>query len=165
MSNRSTATFKFDSILGIVMLVGFFVGLFLILKGIFTVLSTVWVALGLLAVTLIIDRYVVINYVKWLWNLLRTRPLYGIAGILFTVIGYMVVIPFLFAKALFKKKIKNMTKQFQGFPGQEQQKSEFVDYEEISSETKTEEPLELPKIEKKTRTEQHRGSDYEQFFE
>lgn len=170
MHNRHSATFKFDSFLGIILLVAFFVGIYFMLKGIFTVLSMVWVAVGLLALTLIIDRYVVINYVKWLWKSLLTKPLIGIAAIALTIIGYMVVIPFLFAKALFKKKVRNMTKQFQQQMGGHQQppaKDEFVDFEEVSSEMHTEEPLELPRSKPRPQQPQQsrKGTDYDRFFE
>jgi hypothetical protein len=166
MSNRRTAYFKFDSFAGILLLVMFFVALFFVLSGIFWVLK--YVAPVLLVAAFIIDKSVVIGYGKWLLETLKNNPIIGIGAILLTILGYTVVFPFLFAKALFKKKIKKVTKQFEEQAGASRgftrPKEEFVDYEEVSSETHDEKPLELPRIEKQPRT-QKRDSEYDQFFE
>ena len=155
MANRSTASFKLDGFLGIIILVAFFVGLFFIMQGVFFVLK--WVAPALLVAAFIIDRSVVINYGKWLISTLKSNPLFGIGAILFTIIGYMEVFPYLFAKALFKKKIKEVTQEYE-----QKQQGEFVDYEEVSSKKHKEEPLELPRLEKMERKQR---SDYDDMFE
>ena len=154
MANRNAASFKLDGFLGIIFLVAIFVGIFFILQGVFFVLK--WVAPALLVAAFIIDRTVVINYVKWLGKLVRSNPLMGIGAILLSLLGYMVVCPYLFAKALFKKKIKEVTQNFEN-----KQQGEFVDYEEISSKPKKEETLELPRFEKMERKERN---DYEDMF-
>ncbi len=155
MANRSTASFKLDGFLGIIFLVAIFVGIFFLLQGVFFVLK--WVAPALLVAAFIIDRSVVINYVKWLGKLVQRNPLVGIGAILLSLLGYMVVCPYLFAKALFKKKLKEVSQEYE-----KTQKGEFVDYEEISSEPKREEPLELPRIEKMERKQPR--NDYEDMF-
>lgn len=149
--------FKIDGLLGILILVAFFVALFYISKAIFFILS--WVAPILLVAAFIINKSVVINYGKWIVNLFKSNPLYGIGAALFTVIGYMVVFPFLFAKALFKKKIKEVTKEFErkttgGY--------EDVEYEEVSSKPHREETLELPQLNKMKQKQQ---SDYDKMFD
>ena len=154
MANRSTASFKFDGLFGIILLVAFFVGIFFILQGVFFVLK--WVAPALLVAAFIIDRSVVINYVKWLGKLVRSNPLTGIGAILLSLLGYMVVCPYLFAKSLFKKKIKEVSQEFE-----KKQQGEFVDYEEVSSKPKKEETLELPRLEKMERKQQN---DYDDMF-
>ncbi len=155
MANRSSASFKLDGFLGIILLVAFFVGIFFILQGVFFVLK--WVAPALLVAAFIIDRSVVINYVKWLGKLVRSNPLMGIGAILLSLLGYMVVCPYLFAKALFKKKIKEVTQEFE-----KKQQGEFIDYEEISSKPNKDESLELPRLEK---IEQKKRSDYDNMFD
>ena len=155
MANRSTASFKLDGFLGIILLVAFFVGIFFILQGVFFVLK--WVAPALLLAAFIIDRSVVINYGKWLIKMVKSNPLMGVGAILLSLLGYMVVCPFLFAKALFKKKIKEVSQEFE-----KKQQGEFIDYEEVSSKPNKNETLELPRLEKMERKQR---SDYDDMFE
>ncbi len=152
MSYRKTVG-PFNSIIGVLLLVAFFVGIFFILKGLFWVLT--WVAPVLLIAALIIDKSVVVNYGLWIWKTLKNKPLLGIAAIIFTVIGYMVVFPFLFAKAIFKKKIKDVTREIE-----KEREGELIDFEEITSKPQKENRTELPKLEK---TE--RKSEYDRLFE
>lgn len=154
MVNRNAASFKFDGLIGIIFLIAIFVGIFFFLKGVFFILQ--WVAPVLLVAAFFIDRSVVINYVKWLGKLVKSNPLTGIGAILLSLLGYMVLGPYLFAKALLKKKIREVTQEFD-----KQQKGEFVDYEEISSQPKKQETLELPQLEKMERKQQN---DYEDMF-
>jgi hypothetical protein len=157
MPYRTTAQFKLNSIFGVLLLIAFFVGLFFILKGVFWVLS--WIAPLLLIAAFIIDKSVVINYVKWIGKTLKENPLLGIAAILFSIIGYMIVFPYLFAKALFKKKIKDVQQQYE-----KQQKGELIDFEEIETKpNKPQETLELPRYEKQGR--QEKRSEYDQLFD
>jgi hypothetical protein len=152
MPYRKSAHIRIDSFLSIILLIAFFVGLFFILKGIFWVLS--WVAPVLLVAAFIIDRFVVINYGKWLVDTVKKNPLVGIAAMIFTVIGYMVVFPFLFAKALFKKKVKDVQKRYET-----ERQGELIDYEEIESKPNAE-VFDLPKLEKR-----ERHSEYDKFFD
>ena len=154
MANRSTASFKFDGILGIILLVAFFIGIFFFLKGVFYILQ--WVAPLLLIAAFFIDRSVIINYGKWLISLVKSNPLTGIGVILLSLLGYMVVCPYLFAKALFKKKIKEVKQEFE-----KKREGEFVDYEEISSQPNKGETLELPRLE---RMERKQRNDYDEMF-
>lgn len=164
MNNRRTAYFKFDSFAAILLLVLFFVALFFLISGILKILA--YIAPLFLIAAFIIDRNVVIGYGKWLLNMIKRKPLTGIAATLLTAFGYMVVFPFLFAKALFKKKIKKMTRQFeeQASGGRRPTKDEYVDYEEVGSETNEEKTLELPRLDQQPRR-QKRNPDYDQFFE
>lgn len=164
--NRRSSAFKIDSFAGLLIMVAFLIGLFFFLRILFKILA--WVSPILLIAAFIIDRSVVINYVKWIGKLFSRNPIMGIGAALLSVLGYAVLGPFLFAKALLKKKVKDMGKQFEEQAGRAgaftRQKEEFVDYEEVSSEMKDEKPLELPRIEKQPRT-QKRSSDYDQFFD
>ena len=152
MPFHKTAHFRLDSLAGVILLVAFLAGLFFILKGVFFVLS--WIAPVLLIAAFIIDKSVVINYGKWIIRTIKNNPLLGIAAIIFTVIGYMVVFPFLFAKALFKKKIKDVRQQ-----QERQQQGELIDYEELESKP-TRNTFELPPLEKK-----EKRSEYDHLFD
>ncbi len=153
MTYRKTAGFRLDGITGILILIGFLVAMYFIVK--YTLIALTVVAPLMLIATLIIDRSVVINYVKWIGSTLKTNPLLGIGAILFTIFGYTLVFPFLFGKAILKKKFKEASQQYEN-----QRQGELIDYEEVDSKPSREKPLELPQIKK-----QPRGSEYDQLFE
>lgn len=144
----------FSSIFSILIMVLIFVGLFFLAKGIFNLLALL--APILLIATAVIDYKVILNYGKWLLDLLRKDLLVGIGGILLTVFGFPIIAGFLFVKALLYRKLKKMN---QGY--QEQTTGEYLEYEEIKDEEPT--SLELPRIEKKEKQEK-KGNDYEQLF-
>ncbi|MCU0346148.1 MAG: hypothetical protein MUC59_04360 [Saprospiraceae bacterium] len=150
---RKTSGFRMDGITGVLLLIGFFVAMYFIVK--YTLIALAFVAPVLLIATLIIDRSVVFNYLKWIGATLKTNPLLGIGAILFTIFGYALVFPFLFAKALLKKKFKQAHQQYEN-----ERQGELIDFEEIQSRPKRETPLELPQLKK-----QAKGSDYEQLFD
>ena len=70
----------------------------------------------------------------------------------------MLVFPYLFAKALFKKKLNNVKKGFEN-----RQQGELIDYEEISSQPRKEERLELPRLVDKMEKQQR--NDYDNMFD
>ena len=142
-----------DGITGILILIGFLVAMYFIIK--YTLLALTVVAPLMLIATLIIDRSVVFNYVKWIGSTLKSNPLLGIGAILFTIFGYTLVFPFLFGKALLKKKFKDARQQYEN-----ERQGELVDFEEIESKPNTEKPLELPQLKK-----QAKGGEYDQLFE
>ena len=144
----------FGSIFSILTMVLIFVGLFFLAKGIFNILALI--APILLIATAVIDYKVIINYGKWLLNLLRKDLLIGIGGILLTVFGFPIIAGFLFVKALLFRKIKKMN---QGY--EEKIEGEYLEYEEIQDEASS--TLELPKLEKKEKQEK-KSNDYEQLF-
>ncbi len=144
----------FSSIFSILVMVLIFVGLFFVAKGIFTILA--WLAPILLIATAVIDYKVILNYGKWLLNLLRKDLLLGIGGILLTIFGFPVIAGFLFGKALIYRKLKKMNQEFEG-----ESSSEFLEYEEINEEPSS--TLELPTFEKEEKP-QKKNNDYEQLF-
>lgn len=144
----------FSSIFSILIMVLIFVGLFFLAKGIFNLLALL--APILLIATAVIDYKVILNYGKWLLDLLRKDLLVGVGGILLTVFGFPVIAGFLFVKALLYRKLRKMN---QGY--QEQTSGEYLEYEEIKDESPT--SLELPRIEKKEKQEK-KSNDYEQLF-
>lgn len=153
MTYRKTSGFRFDGITGVLILVAFLVAMYFIVKGMLIVLAIA--APLMLIATLIIDRSVVINYIKWIGSTLKSNPLLGIGAILFTVFGYMLVFPFLFGKALLKKKFKQAQQQYEN-----RTQGELVDFEEIDSKPNREKPLELPQLKK-----QAKNGEYDQLFE
>ncbi len=153
MTNRKTMGFRLDGITGVLVLIGFLVALYFIVK--YTLLALTVVAPLMLIATLIIDRSVVFNYVKWIGTTLKSNPLLGIGAILFTIFGYTLVFPFLFGKALLKKKFKDARQQYDN-----ERQGELIDFEEIESKPSREKPLELPQLKK-----QPKGSEYDQLFE
>ena len=153
MTYRKTSSFRLDGISGILILVGFLVAMYFIVK--YTLIALTVVAPLLLIAALIIDRSVVFNYVKWIGSTLKSNPLLGIGAILFTIFGYMLVFPFLFGKAIIKKKFKQAQQQYE-----KQRDGELIDFEEIESKPSREKPLELPQLKK-----QGKGRAYDQLFE
>ncbi len=158
MTYRRSDINPFNSITSILVLVLVFVALYFVAKSVFTILS--WVAPVLLLLAAIFDYRTILDYGKWVLNLLRKDILMGIGAVVLTVVGFPVIAGFLFAKALFRKKVgeleKNMKTESEG---------QFVDYEEVDS--KPYEPLELPPIEPQPRAEPRRNNnnEYEDLFE
>jgi hypothetical protein len=138
----------------VIMLIVFLVAMFFIAKGIFTVLS--WVAPLLLILTAVFDYTVIIDYGKFLLKLLKENPLFGIIGIILTIIGFPIVSGFLFFKAYARKKLKDYTKQ---------QQPKYVDYEEIKKEDEVE-FLDLKKIESRRPVAEpkKKDNDYDDLF-
>jgi predicted membrane protein len=138
----------------VIMLIVFLVAMFFIAKGIFTVLS--WVAPLLLILTAVFDYTVIIDYGKFLLKLLKENLLFGIIGIILTIIGFPIVSGFLFFKAYARKKLKDYTKQ---------QQPKYVDYEEIKKEDEVE-FLDLKKIESRRPVVEpkKKDNDYDDLF-
>lgn len=140
----------------IIALVLFFVLLYFIAKGVFTILS--WVAPVLLLATLVIDYKVVIDYFKFIGKLLKDNILLGLVALVLTVIGFPVVSGFLFFKALTRRTIKSKMEEVQ-----KRREGEFVEYEEIED---SEDFLNLPEAEPVKSTRSNKGSnEYEDLFE
>ena len=157
MTIRRSDINPFNSITSILVLVGIFVALSFLVTGIFKLLS--WAAPVLLILTAIFDYRTIVDYGRWLFNLLRKDVLMGIGALILTVIGFPIIAGFLFVKALFRRKIgqleKNMNQERQG---------EYVEYEEVESTTY--EPIELPPIEPEPRaTPRKERNDYEDMFD
>ena len=142
----------FNSITSILVMVVAFVALYWIASSIFTLLA--WLAPVLLLATAVIDYKIILNYGKWILNLLKTNMVMGIGAVLLTFFGFPVISGFLFVKALLYRKVNKLTEDMR-----QREEGEFVDFEEVDS-TPT---LELPPIKKEA--PKQRRSDYEDFFE
>lgn len=153
MTYRKTSSFRLDGITSILILIGFLVAMYFIVK--YTLIALTVVAPILLIAAFIIDRSVIFNYVKWIGSTLKSNPLLGIGAILFTIFGYMLVFPFLFGKAVLKKKFKQAQQQYEN-----ERDGELIDFEELESKPNREKPLDLPKLKK-----QETGTEYDRLFE
>jgi len=124
----------FKSIMGFLIAVGFFILLFFMMRGIFTVLA--WAAPFLLIAAVLINYRTIVNFGKWLYRLITGNPIVGIVAVVLCVFGFPVVAGFLFGKSLLDRKVRLLLEE-------RSQQDEFTDYEEISNE-----PLELKQLER-----------------
>lgn len=125
--------FRGSGLYGIIATILFLIALYYIAKGVFWVLT--WVSPVLLIATLVIDHRVVLDYLKMLWNMIIRNPIMGILSAALSILGFPVVMLFLFGRAWFgyylRKKQREQADFFQQFREQQQQEEEFVSYEEI----------------------------------
>lgn len=146
---------------GIIGAILFFALLYFIIKGAFFILGILTPALLIGAALL--DWKVFPDYGMWIWKLLKSNPIAGIAAGVLSVVAMPFCAGFLFAKALFKNRIKKMGLNIPGMedlnPNREE---EFVDFEIV--EDMPEEKLELPSMEKPKQDNSDTG-EYEQLFD
>jgi len=152
----------FNSISSILFLVLAFVALYFVATWVFKILA--YAAPVMLLGALIINHKVVLNYGKWLVNLLKKNPLMGVGGVLLTFFGFPIIAGFLLGKALLFRKVDKLKKEFEGGQTQSGSQTEFTDYEEVDDEPQVR--LELPEFEKpRVNPKKDKNSDYEQFFD
>lgn len=135
MENRKEFEIKGNTWGAILVMVVALIALFFVAKGVFWLLSIL--APILLIAAVIIDHKVLINYVKWLVDMVKRNVLVGLVAIVLSVIGYPVVFALLFGRALMNRKIRDIEKQERIF-----REGELVDFEEMES--KAPPPVELP---------------------
>jgi hypothetical protein len=153
MAQRSGFNFKLDGLTGIVFFILFLVGVYMLIQGIYTLLY--YASPFLLIGALLVDYKSVLNYGKWIVKQLQSNPILGIGIILINVLVFPFVCAFLFAKSLFKKKIRDITKDMEA-----EQEGQFIEYEEVKTER-----LELPPMPKKEPQKRTDTDSYEQLFE
>lgn len=138
MTQRQQGGFEIglNNIISIIIAIGVLVALFFLARAVFTVLA--WIAPVLLVLALIINYRTVLNFGKWLWELLLRSPLMGILAILLTFVGFPVVAAFLFGKSFIDRRMRQYMEE-QGMI------DEYVEYEEVPDE----DPLSLPQLDKR----------------
>ncbi|MEM6319213.1 MAG: hypothetical protein AAF960_16190 [Bacteroidota bacterium] len=137
----------------------FLMGMFYLARFVFNILY--YLSPVLLIITLIIDYKVVVNYGKWIMQVMGKNVLLGVGLALLTIVAFPVVSLFLFGKAMLKKKVKEMTQQFE-----EKTQGEYVEYEEVSDEQEGWIELPPPPVQRKVKpTRRSNGNEYEQLFE
>ena len=125
----------FGSLLGLLLTVGVLVLLFFAASVFVKLLY--FVAPLLLIATLLINYKVVADYALDVVGTFKTDLLWGVLKVAFAVIGYPFIIGWLFAKALFYRKINNLKKNYDQQMNTQmntQQNAQLAEYEELSSE-------------------------------
>ena len=140
-----------NGVMGLIMVTLFFVLLFFIARGIFQILA--WAAPVLIIAALIINYRTVVGFLRFIWDLLRRRPLMGILAIILSVIGFPVVCGFLFGKAILDRRIRTMQKDIR-----RHREGELIDYEVVTEDA---EILELETLPPKNVPK----NTYDEFFE
>lgn len=155
----------FGSIMSLLIFVGILVFLFFVVTSFVKLLYLV--APVLLIATLLINYRIVADYVTGVFDTFRTDVLFGVVKVLFSVFCYPFVIGWLFAKAMFYRKVNTLKKDMEqqmGTMSNTTNDTQYAEYEELSSDldinTKPEKPiiLDLPKPKDKTR------DDFDQLF-
>ncbi len=133
----------------------FFTAFFFLAKGLFWLLS--WVAPILLIITLIIDYKIVVNFLKYLWELLKNNTVLGIISVILVVLGYPFVCGFLLLKALGKRSIGKVMEQA------EKERNTYTEYEEVVEDDSF---LELPPLQKQAKQAPNpqKSNEYDDMF-
>ncbi len=135
-------------IIGIAVLVVFIVGLFWITNALLRLLYS-WIAIFILIGAIVLDYKVVIEYIQWLFALVKKNTGAGIAAIIGSLIGYPFVFTYLLAKAYYRKKQKKTKSE------ERPKEGEYIDFEEFKSKS-----MDIPEVRKETD-----NSDYDDVFE
>ena len=135
--------------------------LFTVARFVFSILY--YLSPVLLLITLFIDYKVVVNYGKWIMEVMGKNVLLGVGLSLLTIVAFPVVSLFLFGKAMLKKKVKEMTQQFeQHTQGTE---AEYTEYEEVTPEDEGMVELPPPPVRQKPKQPRSSGNEYEDLFD
>ncbi|MEO7176913.1 MAG: hypothetical protein ABIV51_13395 [Saprospiraceae bacterium] len=158
-------TRRINPIVALLILVGAIWAGYLVLKGLYALLSII--AIPLLIITAIVDHRIIVNYCRSIITDLQRNTTFGVVKILFTAFGFPLVAGWLFFKAMAKMGLRG-----QNAPEQ-LSRTEFSEFEEVHD---IEEDLssldinEMPKAprEKLLRPDQEPPQDinhYEKLFE
>lgn len=94
----------FNNLSSVLVIIVVLVGLFFLVRGIFRLLY--FLAPILLILTLVLNYRVVVDFVKYVFRMVRENPVVGIGMILLTLIAYPVVFAYLLAKAYLSRNNK-----------------------------------------------------------
>ncbi|HMQ60138.1 MAG TPA: hypothetical protein PKE06_05675 [Flavilitoribacter sp.] len=140
----------FSALLGILITVGVFILLFYLTQFIFKLL---WIASPfLLVASLVIDHTVFLGYAKWIGRLLKTRFWVGLGAMALSALLFPLTVLYLFSRSLLNKKVREVRKE-----AEIRRQGEYADFEIVE-----EKPLDLPGLEKESRTK--KGNDYDRLF-
>jgi hypothetical protein len=133
----------------------FFIALFYLAKGVFRALS--WVAPFLLVAILILDYKTIIDYINFVFKLLKENTVMGVIAVLVTFFGYPFVLGFLLLKVLGKRQLNKMGERIK------KEHNTYTDYEEVKEEK--DDFLELPQIPRREQPKaEPRTNDYDDMF-
>ena len=136
-----------NTIISLIMLVVVFMLIFFVARGVFRLLT--WMAPFLFIATLILDYKVILSYGKYLLRTLERNVIWGIVMTVLTVIGFPLVIAFLFGKALLFRRVKTVEKDME-----DEKMGEYIPYEEVDED---EEFLDLPEFKDKQKDRDRYG--------
>ena len=111
---------KINPLMAILSLALILVILFWIAKSIFKLLS--FVAPVVFIAALVINYRVVVSYGKWIGDTFSSNPIFGIAAVLFTIIGFPLVSMYLLLKAISSRGMMEQKPRVKG---------EYIAYEEV----------------------------------
>lgn len=160
--NTGRGRSPFSSITAVIMALAVLVVLFFVARFVFNILY--YLSPVFLIATLFIDRTVIIDYLKWIRKLFQRDIIIGVGATILSIFGFPILSAFLFAKALFKKRVKDAAEE-----ARVRREGRLIEYEEVDDE-----PLDLRRLEEQKRRraaeqEQNRkrdsGSEYEDLFE
>ena len=147
---KSSSSFT-GGLLGLVMVVGLLMVVWFFVKGIFSILS--FVAPILFIITLFIKSSVILDYGKFIINTFKDNAGMGLLYGIGTVVGFPLVIAYLFFKAITLYQIEKRL-------GKKQPK--FAEYEEVEEqEVDDEDFLDLPEIEKAEPIKRSSSNEYD----
>jgi len=137
-SNGNSTT---RSITGILVMIVFLIGLFIIAKF---VLYLLYVLTPLLLIgAIILDYRTVLGYAQWLTSLVKRNSTTGVLTILASLCLYPFVFTYLFGKAYLTKKSRDVQDA-----QRRQREGDLIDYEEMDSQ-----PLQFPEMERRRRAD------------
>lgn len=127
-------------------------------RGIFILLS--WLALPLFILALVLNHKVVVEYVSWLWRMIKRDTVKGLVFTGLSLVGYPFVSAYLAFKALSNHRLKNSD--------EDDLKGEYIKYREVkvTDEDDDEDFLELPELDvvKKERNGVDGSNNYDDMF-
>lgn len=160
--NTGRGQSPFSSITAVIIALAVLVVLFFLARFVFNILY--YLSPIFLIATLFIDRSVIIDYLKWIRKLFKRDIIIGVGAAVLSIFGFPILSAFLFAKALFKKRVKDAAEE-----ARVRREGRLIEYEEVEDD-----PLDLRRLEEQKRRraaeqEQKRGrdsdSEYEDLFE
>lgn len=151
---QSKSSSPLNGIMWITMVVFSIYLLFFIAKGIFSLLM--YASPILIIASFFLDKSVIINFGKFLYNKVKTEPLIGIGAIALSFFAFPILSGYLFLKSLIKNKIGKKVKEFE-----EREKGEYADFEVVEDDF-----LQLPELEKPTNATKNKKTDsYDEYTE
>lgn len=125
MTERRQQGGSFNLIVGIAMLLVSIMVLWFLFKSIFSILA--FIAPILLIITFILNKNVVLDYVKGMMSRLKNDTVMGLAQLGGTFFFFPVVSAYLFGKALLIRKVGKIKNELN-----KEKEGEFAEYEDIT---------------------------------
>lgn len=141
------------TILGLGMAILVLMGLYYLAAFAFKVL--LYATPVLLIATAVIDYSVITGFVGWLKRVYKANSTTGLILIVLSVLVIPFTSLFLFSRAMFRRKVKQMSSRMEE-QIQQQKRGEYADYEDMDSE-----PLVLPNRTKEKPKQGNEYTDYE----